>query len=170
VNAARRLARWRVPLGFASGAVALWLAQPSMRSLAIGGATAVAGELLRIWAAGHIEKGREITRSGPYRLVRHPLYVGSSIMGIGFVIAAASWVVALLVGVYLATTLTAAVRTEEATLDERFAGEYSAYRAGKSAPVARDFSFARVLANREHRSAIGLILALLALYLKVNAP
>ena len=50
-----------------------------------GGAIATAGELLRIWAAGHIEKGREITRSGPYGFVRHPLYLGSTGIGLGFV-------------------------------------------------------------------------------------
>ncbi len=68
------LARRRVPLGFACAAAAVWLARPTPRSLAIGSAIAVAGELLRIWAAGHLEKGREVTVSGPYRFTRHPLY------------------------------------------------------------------------------------------------
>ena len=30
----------------------------------------LAGEALRLWAAGHLEKGKEVTRSGPYRWVR----------------------------------------------------------------------------------------------------
>jgi protein-S-isoprenylcysteine O-methyltransferase Ste14 len=72
----QRLARLRVPLGFLCGALAFWLARPTLASIAAGMAIAVAGEALRIWAAGHIEKGREVTRSGPYRLVRHPLYLG----------------------------------------------------------------------------------------------
>ena len=67
----------------------LWLARPTSRSLAIGGAMALVGEALRIWAAGHLEKGREVTRSGPYRLTRHPLYLGSAIIGVGVAIAAA---------------------------------------------------------------------------------
>src|SRR5919106_3708853 len=102
------LARWRVPLGFVFGAAVLWLARPTLRSLAIGAAVAVVGEMIRIWAAGHLEKGREVTVSGPYRLTRHPLYVGSTVMGVGLAIAAASWIVALLVIAYLAITLTAA--------------------------------------------------------------
>ncbi len=56
---------------------------------------------------------------------------------------------AILTVAYLAVTLMAAVRTEEAALDAKFAGAYSAYRAGLAAPVARPFSWARVLANRE---------------------
>ena len=32
-----------------------------------GAVVALVGEALRIWAAGHLEKSREVTRSGPYR-------------------------------------------------------------------------------------------------------
>ena len=82
--------------------------------LAIGLVVALAGERVRLWAAGHIEKGREITRSGPYRFVRHPLYLGSAILGVGFAIAAQSVMVAAIVLAYLGVTLVAAMRTEEA--------------------------------------------------------
>jgi protein-S-isoprenylcysteine O-methyltransferase Ste14 len=34
-----------------------------------------------------------VTRSGPYAFVRHPLYLGSAIMGVGFVVAARSVIV-----------------------------------------------------------------------------
>src|SRR5688572_25760170 len=119
----RVLARLRVPLGFASAVAAFWLARPSLRSLLTGIVIAVAGEGLRVWAAGHIEKGREVTRSGPYRWVRHPLYLGSAIMAAGFVVAARDLVVAAVVAAYMVITLLAAIRTEEATLDDRFAGE-----------------------------------------------
>src|ERR1044071_7357195 len=94
------LARLRVPLGFVAAAVAFGLAKPTWRSWTAGLIVAAAGELLRLWAAGHIEKGREITRSGPYRFVRHPLYLGSSILGTGFVIAAQSVVATAIVVVY----------------------------------------------------------------------
>ena len=83
-----RLARFRVPLGFAAAAVGMALARPTLQSLLIGGVVAVVGETVRVWASGHIEKGREVTRSGPYRFVRHPLYLGSAIIGVGFMIAA----------------------------------------------------------------------------------
>src|SRR5258708_35742156 len=64
-DVARRLARVRVPLGYALGVVALWLAAPTPRSLAAGAALGAVGEALRMWAAGHLEKGREVTRTGP---------------------------------------------------------------------------------------------------------
>jgi protein-S-isoprenylcysteine O-methyltransferase Ste14 len=158
------LARVRVPLGFAFAAVAFWFARPTMSSLLLGLIAALAGEGLRIWAAGHLEKGREVTRSGPYRFVRHPLYLGSSVMGLGFVVAARSVVVAVVAVIYLGATLVAAMRTEEAALDARFAGEYAAYREGRAALSDRPFSVARVLANREPRAVAGLAVAWAILY------
>ena len=117
-DAAKYLARWRVPLGYLLGIVAFLLAAPTPASLALGAAVGSLGEALRIWAAGHLEKGREVTRTGPYALTRHPLYVGSGIMGVGFAIAARSVEVAVLVGAYLAVTITAAIRSEEAHLTD----------------------------------------------------
>jgi protein-S-isoprenylcysteine O-methyltransferase Ste14 len=151
-----------VPLGFVFGAIALWLARPTPRSLAWGTAIAGAGEALRVWAAGHLEKGREVTSSGPYRWMRHPLYVGSSLMGAGLAVASARVEVAALIALYLATFLTAAMRTEEAFLRSRFGHAYGRYHAGETR--SRRFSLARVAANREARAIIGLaaVLAWLA--------
>ena len=161
------LARRRVFLGFIAGVIAIWLAQPTQRSLAIGSAIALAGETIRIWAAGHLEKGREVTMSGPYRLTRHPLYFGSTLIGVGLVVAAANvWVAVLVLG-YLVVTLTAAIRTEEAHLTEKFGAAYPDYRAGRTPGARRAFSLDRALrTNREYRSAIGVLVVLSVLSLK----
>jgi protein-S-isoprenylcysteine O-methyltransferase Ste14 len=162
------LARWRVPLGFACAALAFVLVQPSHSSWLLGASVAAIGEAVRLWAAGHIEKGREITRSGPYRFVRHPLYLGSVLLGTGFVIAGRSLVVGLLCAIYLGVTLAAAIRTEESTLDARFSGEYSAYRAGLSEPASRRFSWTRVKKNREYRAVMGVAAAFLWLWFAIG--
>ena len=154
------LARRRVPLGFLAGIAAIWLSVPTPRSLALGALVAVLGEAMRIWAAGHLEKGREVTMSGPYRLTRHPLYLGSTIIGSGLAIASASVVVALLAGIYLAVTLTAAIATEEAHLTEKFGEAYPEYRDGRAPGVSRRFSVARAMKNREYRAVIGLMVVL----------
>jgi protein-S-isoprenylcysteine O-methyltransferase Ste14 len=154
------LARRRVLLGFLAGAVAIWLAQPTRGSVTAGAVVAIVGELIRIWAAGHLEKGREVTMSGPYRLARHPLYVGSAVMGVGLAIASASAIVAVLVAAYLAIAVTAAVRTEEAHLTQKFGGAYPAYRDGRAGDPLRRFSLVRAMKNREYRAVIGLLAAL----------
>ena len=154
----RRLARLRVPLGFLFAMVVLWLAAPTWRTLSWGLPVAALGELLRIWAAGHLEKSREVTRSGPYRWLRHPLYVGSSLMAAGLAIAAGSAVVAVIVLVYMATTITAAIVTENAFLRETFGADYAAWQAGTRPTAMRRFSLERAVRNREYRAAAGFLL------------
>jgi protein-S-isoprenylcysteine O-methyltransferase Ste14 len=162
---AEALARRRVPLGFVCAAAVLWLAGPTRRSLAIGCVTAVVGELLRIWAAGHLEKGREVTRSGPYRFTRHPLYMGSGIIAIGVAVAAASPAAAAIIGVYFVATVSAAIRTEEANMRASFGDQYDAYAQSRARPVARPFSLRRAIWNKEHKTVAGLavVAAILAL-------
>ncbi len=155
------LARLRVPLGFLFGAFALWLAAPTRATMIAGGLVAVAGEAVRVWAAGHLEKGREVTSSGPYRLTRHPLYVGSTLMGVGLAIASARWEVAALVALYLAATLTAAIRSEEAFLRSAFGDTYDRYRNGRLPAASRRFSWRRAGRNREYRAVMGLAAVML---------
>ena len=161
-------ARYRVFLGFVLAAAALWLATPSRNSLLIGGTLMLLGECVRLWAAGHLEKSREVTRSGPYRFTRHPLYLGSSLIGAGFCVAARSVTVGVLVAAYLGLTLSAAIFSEEAHLREKFGDEYDAYAQKRSGPMARSFSLRRALHNREHQAVLGLAAGLAILWMKLT--
>ena len=166
------LARLRVALGFVFGVLALVLARPSGRSLLVGMSIAAGGEAIRIWAAGHLRKSREVTVSGPYRWCPHPLYVGSSVMGAGLAVAAASVPVAVLIVIYLAATLTAAIKSEEAFLRRTFGDQYDLYRSGVAAQrrdgaaARRRFSLDQALANREYRAVAGLAIVILLLIWK----
>jgi protein-S-isoprenylcysteine O-methyltransferase Ste14 len=169
------LARLRVALGFVFGVLVLVLAKPTPRSLLVGMSIAVVGEAIRVWAAGHLRKSREVTVSGPYRWVAHPLYVGSSVMGIGLAIAAASVPVAVLIAIYLVATLTAAIKSEEAFLRRTFGDQYDLYRSGiaaqrreRRAASKRRFSIAQAIANREYRAVAGLVAAILLLIWKAT--
>lgn len=163
---AARVARVRVPLGFVSSVAALWLAHPTWTSLAAGSSLAAAGEFIRVWAAGHLEKGREVTKSGPYRFTGHPLYLGSTVIGIGFAVASYRAIVALIAVLYLGLTLGAAIRSEEAGLRAKFGSEYVDYRAGRANDPGRSFSLARAFRNREHRTVAGLAAVMILLALK----
>jgi hypothetical protein len=165
------LARRRVTLGFICGAATLALAHPTTESIAAGMSIAAIGEALRVWASGHLNKAREVTSSGPYRWLAHPLYAGSSIMGAGLAIACYSIVVAIVIAVYLAVTLSAAISNEEAFLRRAFGDRYDRYRRGRSAAAGGDgrrFTLAQAIANREHRAILGLLAALLLLVLKAT--
>jgi protein-S-isoprenylcysteine O-methyltransferase Ste14 len=174
---AEALARRRVALGFVCGAVVLGLAEPTATSLAVGLVIAGCGEAIRFWASGHLNKSREVTSSGPYRWCAHPLYVGSSVMGVGLAVASANLVVSALIAIYLTVTLTAAIRTEELFLRRTFGDRYDRYKHGDApespgmpgrAESDRPFSLAQAHANREHRALIGLGVAALLLVLKAT--
>jgi len=168
------LARLRVTLGFVFGTLVLALAHPTTGSLLIGFAIAAAGEGIRIWAAGHLNKAREVTSSGPYRWVAHPLYVGSSVMGAGLAVACANLTAATVIVAYLVTTLTAAVKSEETYLRRTFGEQYEMYRDSQrarrqlSAGSGRRFSLAQVMVNREYRAVTGFVVAFLLLLVKAT--
>jgi protein-S-isoprenylcysteine O-methyltransferase Ste14 len=161
------LVRRRVTLGFVAAAAALALADPTWTTWRTGLFVAVAGEAIRIWAAGHLEKSREVTRSGPYRWTRHPLYAGSALIAVGIVIAANSVVAALVAALYIGVTIPMAIRAEEAFLRRTFGDAYDRYRRSESEPVTRRFSIARAMRNREYRAVAGLIGGFALLALKV---
>ena len=164
---AEALARRRVALGFVAGVAALVLARPTWEAWGVGLLIALAGEGVRIWAAGHLEKGREVTRSGPYRVMPHPLYTGSVVIAIGAAVASRSVAVAVVTGLYMSLTIAAAIRTEEAHLRRTFGAAYDEYRASRGTPMERRFSLARARRNREHRGALGVLAGFGLLALKI---
>jgi protein-S-isoprenylcysteine O-methyltransferase Ste14 len=50
----------------------------------LGVSLVLVGLAIRSWAAGILRKKTELATSGPYALIRHPLYVGSFMMMLGF--------------------------------------------------------------------------------------
>jgi protein-S-isoprenylcysteine O-methyltransferase Ste14 len=164
------LARKRVALGFLTTVAALVMARPTWTTWQVGLLVALAGEAIRVWAAGHLEKGREVTTSGPYRWTAHPLYVGSSLVALGVVIAARNVPVAVLAAIYMGSTITAAVQTEEAFLRRTFGDAYDRYRQSNGDPATRRFSVERAMRNREYRAVAGLVVGFALLALKVVLP
>ena len=67
---------------------------------------------------------------------------------------------------YLVVTLTAAIRTEEAHLTEKFGAAYPDYRAGRGAGVERLQPRPRLRTNREYRAALGVVIVFLVLLAK----
>ncbi len=166
----------RVPVGTLIGLVFLLLMHPSRRSLWIGGVVALLGALIRIWAAGHIEKGRVLTRGGPYAMTRNPLYLGSFLMAFGILLAGQGYWLLLPFGVFYLAVYYPVMKAEEEELLQGHGAEFIQYvrtvplfipRIQKSAAGSSRFLWARVLRNREHRTVLGLLLAAGFLVLRV---
>lgn len=67
------------------------LGEPQQTLLYIGTGLAVMGMLVRMWAAGYVMKNKELATTGPYALVRHPLYVGNIFLLLAFSLASSLW-------------------------------------------------------------------------------
>ncbi|MBI3208336.1 MAG: isoprenylcysteine carboxylmethyltransferase family protein [Candidatus Solibacter usitatus] len=88
---ADRVQRLRVPGGFVILAAFIFLSRPSYDSYFWGIPVSLFGLWIRAWAAGHLAKNETLAQSGPYSLVRNPLYLGSLFMAGGVVISSHSW-------------------------------------------------------------------------------
>lgn len=73
---------------FLLGGLALFLARPSVQLFALGALLVVSGETLRTWGAGHLAKNEQLTVTGPYAHLRHPLYAGTLLVASGFALIA----------------------------------------------------------------------------------
>ncbi len=142
------------------------------------------GQALRTWAAGHLLKDKQLTVTGPYAYLRHPLYLGSSLSGIGFLVILGDWRLALAfaasaIAVYLPT-----VRDEEAYLRRMHGEAFDRYRrqvpaiiprcrppaaGGASLPTAR-FSWRQVWLNKEHKTWLALALLFALLLVRTHWP
>jgi protein-S-isoprenylcysteine O-methyltransferase Ste14 len=88
-----------------------------------------AGLAIRSWSAGILRKNRELTKTGPYALVRNPLYVGSFLIMCGFctLIDDATniyFILGPVAGLYFLQVL-----HEERYLAKLFAGQWAQYSA-----------------------------------------
>jgi hypothetical protein len=171
--------RQRLAIARALGLAAIVLARPNPAPLTAGLIIAALGEALRIWAAGHLIKGGELTRSGPYSWTRNPLYLGSALMGLGFCIAAGRWELGVLLGVLLLGVYRPVILTEAQKLVERFPEAYKEYaetvplfipRPWRRGSWGRDrrFSWERVWANKEYKTAAGWLSVAVILWIKMK--
>lgn len=96
----------------------------------VGYTCLVGGVLFRIWCTMYIggRKSTALQTTGPYSLVRHPLYLGSFLIGLGVAATAQSLAVLALVLAYFWLQYTATISYEEKLLSQRFPADYAAYR------------------------------------------
>jgi hypothetical protein len=102
----------------------------------------IAGVGLRVWAAGNLEKNRFDRPAGPYRLVRHPLYLGTLLISLAFFLTIGLPATGLLLwGLLLGTVFIPVLRKEERELTRWFPGSYERYRGAVRALVPHLLAF-----------------------------
>jgi protein-S-isoprenylcysteine O-methyltransferase len=138
--------------------LASWIAVPAAFALAnvdvaripgnswivygVGVGLLVAGIAFRQWAihvlGRHfrrrvtIQRGHEVVRRGPYRVLRHPAYAGGLLALVGIGVAFGSWPALALCVLPVAATLVHRVRVEEAALEAALGEVYREYERSTS--------------------------------------
>lgn len=169
---ARKSGRLRLWTAWILAALFFWFARPGTVSIVTGATVVLLGLGIRGWAAGILEKDRELAVSGPYSFTRNPLYLGSFAIGIGAVVAGGQPWFGLIFVAFFATLYRGAMVRESERLAERFGSTYRHYRdtvpmffprgtrydpfpEARPAPGKACFSLTRYRRNREYEALLG---------------
>ncbi|MBI1737920.1 MAG: DUF1295 domain-containing protein [Acidobacteria bacterium] len=163
--------RFRVRLGYPVALIFLAFVRPLEKSILIGAVIAVAGLLVRAAAAGHLRKQEQLAMAGPYARTRNPLYFGSALIAVGFLVAGrfwinGGWIAAAVVAAYFVYFYRAVMKREEEELRARYGPVFEEYaarvplflpRLGGGAALAEEFSREQYWRNREYQAALGVL-------------
>ena len=108
---------------------------PSGPSRIFGALIVVLGELLRLWGVRHIgvisrtrsDRVGPLVETGPFAMVRNPLYLGNILLWIGFTVSAGLLGLVPVVAAVLALAYHAIVRWEERLVESKVGASYRAY-------------------------------------------
>lgn len=163
------LSRWRINIGFLSSIPIVLLADPTFQSILTYLPLLLLGAGLRVWARAHLERQTQVTWSGPYAYVRHPLYVGSFLMALAITAMTRLPWAPLIWTVGFALMYGPKIVREERWMRHRFGEDYDRYAAEVGAffpwphgnlarlhlPGATTFAWQRVQHHREWKTWLG---------------
>jgi len=171
----RKILRPKIFPWYAMAVVLIWHADPTPARIAVGLLLVLGGEGLRFWSAGHLIKNQRLTVSGPYAHLRHPLYAGTMLVGVGLLWmgggSAAPWLIVVGLLFFFLHYLPYKERIESARLERRYGEPYRRYRVAVPAllpavrawtdpELAREgWSAERVRANNEDGAALAVAVA-----------
>jgi len=152
-----------------------WLGDTNLTLLYAGAAVAAVGELIRMWASGHVKKNKELATDGPYAYVRHPLYVGNILILVGYSVASNMWWAFVLMAFLLWFYYPPAISYEDNKLKNIFGEQWIEWSqniyaliptfSSKSGSASSDWSFKQsLMKNGEPVIAIYLLACLYLLY------
>jgi len=153
------------------------LGEPQEMLLYAGTAIAAVGAAVRLWASGYVMKNKELATTGPYAMVRHPLYVGNLLLLFGFSLAASVAWAFVLMGALVWLFYPVTIAYEDNKLRGIFGEEWEKWSAnihaliptfsGKAGSAKSEWSFKKsLMQNGEPIIVLYLIGCLYLLYTK----
>jgi len=154
-------------------------------SLRAGIGYIIAGVVIRLWSNGYAIKNDKLTTSGPYAFVRNPLYLGTFLIAIGFVIVLRSEPALLeqIAGVIFLLALSfmyyRTINAEQGMLQEKFKDAYTDYRKHVPAMIPWHFvpynkgekwpfNLQRLIKSKEHKPVFWIFILLVIFHTKTR--
>jgi hypothetical protein len=98
-------------------------------TIAAGWPLVVLGTALHFWAKGCLRQNVVVTRSGPYRFVRHPFYLANGLIDAGIAVMSGWWAIQAVLPLWWLAIYLPVMRSEESYLSGVFGVVYDEYRA-----------------------------------------
>lgn len=153
------------------------MATPTPISVISGLPIVILGEAIRTWSSGYIRKNKQLATDGPYAYTRNPLYLGSFLIGFGFIVMARNPYVLISFLMGFAVIYQAVVLLEETKLEMTFGKKYQDYcghvprfipRLRRHPYGAGLFEWSLVQKHREYLAWLGMAGGMMILFLKTG--
>ena len=172
--------------------LAVWIftvAYTTRPALRLGIACVLLGELIRLWAngyVGHVKVNRtppaqgqakigHLVTAGPYAFIRHPLYLGSLLIGLGLLVIAGNPWLALVASAAFLVVYRRKMVEEEETLRHEWPVEFALYQEAvpRWLPSWRRYpqrngrwNWQGILASKELRTLAWVVVLLILLFFR----
>ena len=144
----------------------------------------IAGILIRLWSNGFAIKNDKLTTSGPYAFVRNPLYLGTFLIAIGFVIVLKSepplleWIGGGIFLLALSYMYNRTIQAEQGMLMTKYKNAYQDYCKHVPAmvpclvPYSKGekwpFNMQRLINSKEHKPVFWIFILLVVFHIKTR--
>ena len=172
----KRLFKLRFAILYPFGIYLIFRANSDDKSILSAAGFLVAGLFIRLWANGYAIKSEKLTTSGPYGFVRHPLYLGTMLLFIAFIVMLKIYIIGSAFFLVMAVVYARTIKKEELLLENNFKQVYLRYKKAVPAflPALRPyregekwrFSFKRLIKSQEYKLFLWVIILVIAFHLK----
>lgn len=177
----KRFSRWfklRFAILYPLGLWALISAYSTNQSIIQSLWVILAGLGIRTWANGYAIKLEKLTTCGPYAHVRHPLYLGTFLVLLGFMIMLrVHWIVSFLILlIVIGFIYSSTIKSEERMLEDKFGQDYLYYKKNVPAFIFRIISykgesrwpwdFSRYFKSQEYKLFIWSVILIIVFHFK----
>ncbi|HDZ76606.1 MAG TPA: isoprenylcysteine carboxylmethyltransferase family protein [Candidatus Omnitrophica bacterium] len=174
-----RFIRWfklRFAILYPFGVLAVLFGNSDDDSIMAGIWFIIVGLLIRLWANGYAVKMEKLTVSGPYAFVRHPLYLGTMFLMVGFIIMLRFYYIGIFFISVMSIVYYKTIKKEEMWLEDIFKQKYRNYKRNVPAILPRimpyrgsekwPFSFKRLMRSKEYKVLFWMVIVIIAFHLK----